>query len=191
MRAGGLPYDPICRDFRLQPGQGFAWSYEDRRGPAPRIASGQPLVFLINSNRGHRPQIGALKVKRIRVIASALMAVFAAMAFAGGRASAEITDEYTEFQHCPFEDSKTQGTFRQQFKELLNKFLLGLNCYFGSITKTVRGSLQIRSTNQTDLELSHHNPITNEAGEIGSHRIGIELATRRTNALTSLTLSTA
>jgi len=139
-------------------------------------------------------------VKRIRVIASALMAAFAAMAFAGGRASANLTGTYTKFQHCPFEDSETnrathiailasysqtQDTLRQQFKELLNKFLLGLNCYVGSITKTVRGSFQ------TDLGLSRHNPITTEAGEIGSHRIGIELATNRTNALTSLTLSTA
>lgn len=44
--------DPICRDFRLEPGRGFAWFFEDRRDPAPRIASGVPWIFLINSNWG-------------------------------------------------------------------------------------------------------------------------------------------
>jgi hypothetical protein len=206
---------PICRDFRLEPGQGFAWSYEDRRDPAPRIVSGVPWVSLVNSNRGYRPRIGAFKMqRRIRpvraVFLGCLTAVLATLSFAGS-ASAKITGCFTKFQHFPQKDSEanrvihiailagysqTQDTFRQ-LKELLNKFLLGVNCYFGSITKTVRGSLQTRRTNQTDLGLlSGHNPITGEQPiteqrTIGNHRFGIEPATRKTNGLTSLTLSTA
>jgi len=126
--------------------------------------------------------------KRIRRISVALVAAaLAALAFISS-AAAKLTGEFTKFQHCPHDDSEIdfsvetttlgrtgddQRIFRQQVRELLENPFLGLNCYVGSITKTVRA------------------PIPTEPRAIGGNRTGIQLATTRTNALSRLTFSPA
>lgn len=126
-------------------------------------------------------------MRRIRLISAVLTAALASLAAMALRASASLTGEYTKFQHCPFSESEidlsvettvrgrtrdNQVTFSQQVRKLFKTLFIGLNCYVGSITNTVRRAITLKSTSQAD-------------------QIGNALTTTRTNALRRLTFSPA
>lgn len=209
---------PARRDSRLKPGSGLTWFFEDRCGPAPRFASMRnPLVvsevpsMSIKATSWRQLGNGAIKVtaarKRVGVISAALLTWALSALGISGSASAKLTGEFTRFQFCPYGNSEIkrsihtvtmsdmgqrQGTFNRQVRELFKELFAGLNCYVGSIIKTVRGPISHTDMNQTDLELlNRFNSITANPRAIESTQIGIQLATTRTNALSSLTFSPA
>ncbi len=86
--------------------------------------------------------------KTVGLIRAALAAYALAALGLMSSASASLTGEYSKFQHCPHDDSEVDLSV-ETAPHLENPFL-GLNCYVGSLAKTVRAPIPTEQTTRTN-----------------------------------------